>query len=96
MAWLYTRRYACTIRSNWASHVAIISGLTFSLLTMLLIPLDVFFASYAKLPNGTWADWAKNGSLLQDVEDTLEDTYFGTHELASQRLSNGLLMFIFC
>ncbi|XP_022706035.1 probable lysosomal cobalamin transporter [Varroa jacobsoni] len=76
MAWFYTRRYACTIRSNWASHVAIISGLTFSLLTMLLIPLDVFFASYAKLPNGTWADWAKNGSLLQDVEDTLEDTYF--------------------
>jgi hypothetical protein len=57
--------------------MTVVSGLSFSLFTSLLIPLDVFFASYAKLPNGTFAEWAKNSTLLQDVEDTLEDTYFG-------------------
>ncbi|OQR73181.1 putative lysosomal cobalamin transporter-like [Tropilaelaps mercedesae] len=75
-SWFYTRRYARYSRSNWISYMTVVSGLTFSLLTMLLIPLDVFFASYAKLRNGTWAEWAKNSSLLQDVEDTIEDSYF--------------------
>lgn len=59
------------------SLMTVVSGLSFSLLTTLLIPIDVFFASYTKLPNGTQAEWAKNITLLRDVEDTLEDTYFG-------------------
>ena len=79
-AWFYTKRYASTTQKSWLSFATVVSGLAFSLLTTLLIPVDVFFASYAKLPNGTFAEWARNSSLLQDVEDTMEDTYFGEFE----------------
>ena len=64
--------------------MTVVSGLSFSLFTTLLIPIDVFFVSYAKLPNGTFAEWAQNSTLLKDVEDTLEDTYFGKIHKAIQ------------
>ncbi|XP_003741603.1 probable lysosomal cobalamin transporter [Galendromus occidentalis] len=80
-AWFYTRRYASETQHSCLSLITVISGLSFSLLTCLLIPIDVFFASYAKLHNGTFADWAKNGTLLQDVEDTLEGTYFAFYSI---------------
>lgn len=50
-------------------------GMTFSLITIALIPVDIYLVSQMKNPDGTFQDWAAHSNARVAVEDIATDGY---------------------
>ena len=62
-------------RSFSATFISIIS-MTATLLTSILVPVDVFLVSFMKEANGTYKPWAENAELRASVEDSVLYAYY--------------------
>lgn len=77
---LYMRYFWNKHEQDRVSAVISVLGLTFTLMTSFLLPVDVFLVSFMKNSNGTFKDWATN-STRQTVEDSVSYVYYGLYAI---------------
>ncbi|XP_077870530.1 putative lysosomal cobalamin transporter, partial [Saccoglossus kowalevskii] len=75
-AFLYARFYRSKRDSETCTTVIGIISLTVALLTIALVPVDIFLVSYMKCPDGTFKDWADNNSTRDAIEDMMLYAYY--------------------
>ena len=62
-------------KAHGTSTIAVL-GLFMTLLTTILVPVDVFLVSYMKNSDGSWKPWAKDSDVREGVKDSILYTYY--------------------
>lgn len=79
-SFLYMHHFWNKHEQDRCSAIVSVLGLSFTLLTSFLLPVDVFLVSFMKNSNGTFKDWATN-STRQTVEDSVLYVYYGLYAI---------------
>ncbi|XP_013783878.1 probable lysosomal cobalamin transporter isoform X1 [Limulus polyphemus] len=80
-SFLYVRFFHSRYDSDRSTTVTSILALSVTLLTSLLLPVDVFLASYMKNSDGTFKDWASNITFRHTVEDSVLYAYYALYSI---------------
>jgi len=67
-------------KSPGASTISVL-GLFISLITSLLVPVDVFLISYMKNADGTWKPWAETEEQRETLTDTILYAYYTCYSI---------------
>ena len=78
---MYSRRYQRRRDAECSTTVVIVLSLTVALLTLAVIPVDIFTVSSFKNSNGMFESWAANDSSRKSVEDAFLYTYYTIYGL---------------
>lgn len=62
-------------KAHGSSTIAVL-GLFMTLLTTILVPVDVFLVSFMKNSDGTWKPWAQDADVRDGVKDSILYTYY--------------------
>jgi len=87
-SWVYIRLFQHHDSSKVASTLGSIIGLFITLLTIALVPVDVFLVSYMKNPDGSFKDWVNDNSTRNSIESTVTYAYYTLYGLV------GLFVFL--
>ncbi|XP_078729213.1 lysosomal cobalamin transport escort protein LMBD1 isoform X2 [Lampetra fluviatilis] len=86
-AWFYVRYYQSRHDSEVSSTVTAILAVAVALSAAALLPVDIFLVSFAKLPNGTYKEWATDNATRMHIENTVLYGYYTLYSL--------VLLFVF-
>ncbi|XP_032817427.2 lysosomal cobalamin transport escort protein LMBD1 isoform X1 [Petromyzon marinus] len=86
-AWFYVRCYQSRHDSEASSTVTAILAVAIALSAAALLVVDIFLVSFAKLPNGTYKEWAMDNATRMHVENTVLYGYYTLYSL--------VLLFVF-
>ncbi|XP_072016820.1 probable lysosomal cobalamin transporter [Amphiura filiformis] len=78
-SFFYIRHYQSKYHSECSSSLAAIFSLTVTLMSIALVPIDVFVVSFMKDENGNYTQWAESNSTRQHLEDTLLYSYYALY-----------------
>ncbi|XP_020623548.1 probable lysosomal cobalamin transporter [Orbicella faveolata] len=82
-SWFYIRFYQDHAQSEVSSTLTGILALAITLLTIALVPVDIFLVSYMKNSDGTWKDWSTNGTMRDEFEQTIAVGYYVLYSLVA-------------
>lgn len=78
---LYIRHFRNKRESEFSTVVTAVLAFAVTLLTSLVLPVDVFLVSYMKDSNGTYKDWADNTTFRQTVENSVLYAYYALYSV---------------
>jgi len=82
LALIFSVLYVIWYRSDRPHHKAhgtsiiAVLGLFISLVTTILVPVDVFLVSYMKNSDGSWKPWAEDADVRKSLEDSILYAYY--------------------
>ena len=78
---LYVLWYRSDRPSDKAPGASLVSilGLFVTLVSALLVPVDVFLTSFMKTSDGSWKSWADQPEVRQSLESSILYTYYGCY-----------------
>jgi len=85
LALVFSVLYVVWYRSDRPVHRALgtsviaVLGLFISLVTSILVPVDVFLISYMKNSDGSWKPWAENSEVRDSLKDSILYTYYACY-----------------
>ncbi|KAH3832065.1 hypothetical protein DPMN_105341 [Dreissena polymorpha] len=78
---VYVLYYTSRKDREWSSVISAVISMSVALMTMALIPVDVFLVSFMKTSNGTFKDWAQNNDTRQSLEQSVLVGYYTMYGL---------------
>ncbi|KAL9980898.1 hypothetical protein ACROYT_G009538 [Oculina patagonica] len=82
-SWFYIRFYQDHAQSEVSSTLTGIVALAITLLTIALVPVDIFLVSYMKNADGTWKEWSADKTVRNDFADTTAVGYYVLYSLVA-------------
>ena len=78
---LYVLWYRSDRPSDKAPGASLVSilGLFVTLVSALLVPVDIFLTSFMKTSDGSWKPWADQPEVRQSLESSILYTYYGCY-----------------
>ncbi|WAR23389.1 LMBD1-like protein [Mya arenaria] len=73
---VYILYYTNRREREWSSAISAIVSLSITLMTIALIPVDVFLVSFMKNGNGTFKDWAQDNDTRISLENSVLYGYY--------------------
>lgn len=65
----------------WGTSVIAVLGLFISLVTSILVPVDVFLISYMKTSDGSWKPWAESSEVRDSLKDSILYAYYACYAI---------------
>jgi len=81
VVWVYIVRYGHAAYTDMGPRIISILTCVLVLISVLLLPVDVFMTSYQKYSNGTWREWAADNSTRQQINNSVLYTYYTCYTL---------------
>jgi len=87
LALVFSVLYVVWYRSDRPRHRALgtsiiaVLGLFISLVTSILVPVDVFLISYMKNSDGSWKPWAESSEVRDSLKDSILYAYYACYSI---------------
>jgi len=87
LALVFSVMYVVWYRSDKPHHRAVgtstiaVLGLFVSLVTSILVPVDVFLISYMKNSDGSWKPWAESSEVRDSLKDSILYAYYACYAI---------------
>lgn len=82
-SWFYIRFYQDHAQSEVSSTLTAIVALSVTLLTVALVPVDIFLVSYMKNDDGSWKEWSENETLRNEFKQTTAVGYYVLYSMVA-------------
>ncbi|XP_071148774.1 probable lysosomal cobalamin transporter [Mytilus edulis] len=80
---VYIKYFMSKYDPSLSTTISGIISLTIALLTVCLVPIDVFLASFMKNSDGTFKEWANSSDTRDSVENTVAIGYYTLYALVT-------------
>ncbi|VDI67551.1 LMBR1 domain-containing protein 1 [Mytilus galloprovincialis] len=80
---VYIKYFMSKYDPSLSTTISGIISLTIALLTVCLVPIDVFLASFMKNSDGTFKEWANSSDTRDSVENTVSIGYYTLYALVT-------------
>jgi LMBR1 domain-containing protein 1 len=65
----------------WGNSIIAVLGLFISLVTSILVPVDVFLISFMKNSDGSWKPWAESSEVRDSLKDSILYAYYACYAI---------------
>jgi len=85
LSFLFSIAYVIIHRASRPKYhfttIVTILGLFFTLISSILVPLDVFLTSYMKHTDGTWREWASTVEQRESIKSSIQYGYYASYSV---------------